>query len=101
MICLTLIALFSQDVTMQKVVELAKQEVARGGLPFATIITNSKGEIVAEAVNTVAQSKDPTDHAEIRALRIATQKLQSPELLDHEVYAIGHPCPMCSCSQTR
>ena len=95
MICLALIALLSPEAQMQKVIDLAKQEVAQGGLPFATIITNSSGEIIAEAVNTVAQSHDPTDHAEIKALRIATQKLKSSELVNHEVYAIGHPCPMC------
>lgn len=89
MICLVVIAM------MQTVLDMAQEEVDRGGLPFATIIVNAQGEIIARAVNTVADSHDPTDHAEIRALRIATQKLQSSDLSGHEVYAIGYPCPMC------
>lgn len=95
MICLVAIALLSHDAIMQKVIDLAQQEVANGGLPFAAIIVDSKGNIISQAVNTVEQSKDPTDHAEIRALREATHKLQSSELSDHDVYAIGHPCSMC------
>lgn len=82
-------------VMMQKVIDLAEQEVAKGGLPFAAMVVNSKGDIIAEAVNTVAESHDPTDHAEIRAIRAATKKLKSSELTDHDVYAIGHPCSMC------
>lgn len=86
----------SQKNTMMKeVIKLADTEVARGGLPFATLIVNPDHEIVAKTVNTVAISKDPTDHAEIRAIRIATQKLGKSELHGHEVYIIGHPCPMC------
>lgn len=95
MICLVAIALFSQEAIMQKVIDRARQEVENGGLPFAAMVVNSKGEIISEAVNTVSISKDPTDHAEIRALRQASQKLKSIELGDHEVYAIGYPCPMC------
>lgn len=94
MICLAVI------VMMQKVIDLAEQEVAKGGLPFAAMVVNSKGDIIAEAVNTVAQSNDPTDHAEIRAIRAATQKLKSSELTNHDVYAIGHPCSMCLAALT-
>lgn len=94
MICLAVI------VMMQKVIDLAQVEVGKGGLPFAAMVVNSKGEIISQAVNTVAQSNDPTDHAEIRAIRAATQKLKSSELTDHDVYAIGYPCPMCLAALT-
>jgi tRNA(Arg) A34 adenosine deaminase TadA len=100
MICLAVISLLSHDVMMQKVIDLAQQEVAKGGLPFAAMVVNAKGEIISQAVNTVADSHDPTDHAEIRALRLATQKLNTSELKDHEVYAIGHPCSMCLAALT-
>lgn len=95
MICLVLIALLSPEAQMQKVIDIAQKEVAQGGLPFAAIITNSNGDIVAQAVNTVQHSHDPTDHAEIKALRMATKKISSSELKNHQIYAIGHPCPMC------
>ena len=94
MICLAVI------VMMQQVIDLAQAEVNKGGLPFAAMVVNSKGEIISQAVNTVAQSNDPTDHAEIRAIRAATQKLKSSELTNHDVYAIGHPCPMCLAALT-
>ena len=74
---------------------MAQAEVARGGLPFAAIVVNQRGEIISRGLNTVAISEDPTDHAEIRALRAASKKLKSSELTNHNVYVIGHPCEMC------
>jgi tRNA(Arg) A34 adenosine deaminase TadA len=80
---------------MNRTIRLAEQEVAQGGLPFATIIVNSRGDVVAEAVNTVKKTHDPTDHAEIRALRMLTSQIKKNEIHDYEVYVIGHPCVMC------
>lgn len=85
----------SRNDIMQRVIEIAQEDVLRGGLPFATIIVDKEGRIIAEAVNTVAKSHDPTDHAEIRALRMATKKLGRSDLSDCEVHVMGYPCPMC------
>ena len=39
--------------------------VKEGGRPFATVIADDKGNIIAEATNQVAQTHDPTAHAEV------------------------------------
>jgi guanine deaminase len=57
----------------QRAIDLARQNVAEGGRPFATVIAKD-GEILAESANKVAQTHDPTAHAEILAIRQACQK---------------------------
>ena len=61
---------------IQRTIELANANVERGGRPFACIIAR-RGEIIAEAVNLVAKTHDPTAHAEICAIREAAAKLGS------------------------
>lgn len=65
----------------------------RGG-PFGAVIVRN-GEIVAEGVNQVTSSNDPTAHAEICAIRLACAKLGVFELKDCELYTSCEPCPMC------
>lgn len=75
-------------------IELAIRNVERGGRPFACVITRN-GEIVAEAVNQVEETHDPTAHAEILAIREASQKLGSEVLAGCVIYNMAHSCPMC------
>lgn len=50
---------------------------------------------MASAVNRMLEAGDPTRHAELEALRTASQ--HGP-LKGAVVYASGHPCPMCLCA---
>jgi guanine deaminase len=77
-----------------RAIELARRNVEEGGRPFACVIVRN-GELVAEGPNLVAQTHDPTAHAEIVAIRAACTKLQTETLSDCEIYALSHPCPMC------
>ncbi len=79
---------------MQTTINLAKKNVANGGWPFAAIIVKNK-EIIAEGLNSVHLSNDPSDHAEIAAIRVASSKLNTSNLSDCEMYVVGMPCPMC------
>jgi tRNA(Arg) A34 adenosine deaminase TadA len=53
------------------------------------------GQIIATGVNLSAQSRDPTAHAEILAIRAAAQVLQSESLRGCTLYTTCEPCPMC------
>lgn len=76
-------------------IDLARANIAKGGRPFGAVVTKG-GNFVASGVNETYRSNDPTDHAEMAALRAASQVFQSPELLrGSTIYASGHPCPMC------
>ena len=78
----------------QRTIDLARQNVEEGGRPFATVIVRD-GEILAESANKVAQSHDPTAHAEILAIREACMKLGTEHLTGATIYVLAHPCPMC------
>jgi tRNA(Arg) A34 adenosine deaminase TadA len=79
---------------IQRTIDLALANVEQGGRPFACIIVKD-GVIVAEAVNLVAQTHNPTAHAEIEAIRAASAKLSSENFTGCEFYIMAHPCPMC------
>ena len=77
----------------QRTIDLARRNVAEGGRPFATVIVKD-GEVLAESANKVAQTNDPTAHAEILAIREACLKLGTEHLVDTTIYLLAHPCPM-------
>jgi len=77
-----------------RTIELAAANVEEGGRPFACVVARD-GEIVAESPNRVAQTHDPTAHAEILAIRAACTQLGTESLEGCEIYALAHPCPMC------
>ena len=65
----------------------------RGG-PFGAVVVRD-GKIVAEGVNQVTSTNDPTAHAELLAIRHACAKLGVFELKNCELYTSCEPCPMC------
>lgn len=84
---------------MQRTFVLAKEGMARGdGGPFGAVVVRISGgvsEIVSEANNIVLTTNDPTAHAEIVAIRRATEKLGRFDLSDCVIYTSCEPCPMC------
>jgi tRNA(Arg) A34 adenosine deaminase TadA len=80
---------------LRRAIALATENVvqARGG-PFGAVIAR-QGQIVAEAVNTVTSTIDPTAHAEVNAIRAAARALGSFTLAGCELYTSCEPCPMC------
>ncbi len=80
---------------MKLAVEEARRGVLEGhGGPFGAVIVRN-GEVVAAAHNTVVHSKDPTAHAEVNAIRMASARLGRFDLSDCELYTTCEPCPMC------
>jgi len=80
---------------MARAIQLSVESVHSGrGGPFGAVIVRN-GEIIAEGVNRVTSSNDPTAHAEVVAIRQACTKLGTFELKDCELYTSCEPCPMC------
>lgn len=79
---------------LSRTIELARRNVEDGGRPFACVVVQD-GQVIAESPNLVAQTHDPTAHAEILAIRDACTKLGTENLTGCEIYAMAHPCPMC------
>lgn len=69
------------------------RDAGHGG-PFGAVVTR-EGRIVAKAHNTAILTGDPTDHAEMLAMRDACLKLGAATLEGCVIYATGQPCLMC------
>jgi guanine deaminase len=79
--------------------EIAHNEALKGmenneGGPFGALIVRD-GTIIAQAHNEVLKTNDPTAHAEILAIREASQKLSTFDLSECTLYTTCYPCPMC------
>lgn len=79
---------------LQQAIELAYANAQRGGRPFGALVVRN-GQVIAQAVNEIMTTNDPTAHAELLAIRAASQHLGSASLAGCSVFASGHPCPMC------
>ena len=66
----------------------------KGG-PFGAVITDIEGKVIAITSNKVLESHDPTAHAEIMAIRKASEILGTHNLENCILYVTGYPCPMC------
>ena len=64
--------------------------------PFgASIVETRTGELLLRALNAVRQEIDPSAHAEVRAIRLATKRLKKISLGGYTLYTTCEPCPMC------
>jgi tRNA(Arg) A34 adenosine deaminase TadA len=80
---------------MARAIQLSLDNVLSGnGGPFGAVVVRH-GSIIAEGVNRVTATNDPTAHAEMIAIREACAKLESFELMECELYSSCEPCPMC------
>jgi tRNA(Arg) A34 adenosine deaminase TadA len=75
-------------------VELARANVRNGGRPFGALVVKD-GVVIGRGVNEVVATNDPTAHADLQAIRAASQALGTPRLDGCVMYVSGHPCPMC------
>lgn len=76
-------------------IKMARKTMNLGyGGPFGAAIIKD-GHCIAVASNSVLIDNDPTAHAEINAIRKACSVLETYDLSGCELYATGHPCPMC------
>lgn len=84
-----------QQEFLERAIELASIGMARGhGGPFGAVIVRGD-QILAEGINQVTGSHDPTAHAEVNAIRAACKALRTFTLAGCELYSSCEPCPMC------
>jgi len=81
---------------MQAALSLAKVAADKGEVPVGAIVVNEAGEIFGTGQNLREQNNDPTAHAEIVALRNASEKLGSWRLDDLTIVVTLEPCAMCA-----
>jgi tRNA(Arg) A34 adenosine deaminase TadA len=80
---------------MRRAIALSREMMHSGkGGPFGAVVVK-QGRLVAEGINQVASTNDPTAHAEIVAVRRACRALGTSELTGCDIYTSCEPCPMC------
>lgn len=81
---------------MIEALKLAKIAYQKGEIPVgAVVVKNSTGEIVGKGYNLRETDKSPLAHAEILAIKEASQTLGGWRLFDCTIYVTLEPCPMC------
>jgi len=81
--------------------EEAEKSMKEGTYPIGAVIVNSTGEIVSMGRNKVFSECDTTSHAEVDAIRNASQLMLDMENKKYKkreltLYTTCEPCPMCS-----
>ncbi|NJN71467.1 MAG: nucleoside deaminase [Limnothrix sp. RL_2_0] len=81
---------------MKKAIAIAKVAGKSGEIPVGAIIIDSTNQILAQSGNRKEKQQDPTAHAEVLAIRAASQMYQDWHLNDCTLYVTLEPCPMCA-----
>jgi tRNA(adenine34) deaminase len=82
------------ELFMGEALEEAKLALARGERPVAAVAVVDDAMVV-RAHDRVEETKDPTAHAVVVAIRETARKLGVQRLADATIFATQEPCPMC------
>ncbi|MDC9724665.1 MAG: tRNA adenosine(34) deaminase TadA [Gammaproteobacteria bacterium] len=80
---------------MTRALDLARQAEQQGEVPVGAVIVRDD-ELLGEGWNQPIHSHDPTAHAEIQAIRNASNKIGNYRLTDTTLYVTLEPCIMCA-----
>ena len=85
------------DIEMMRVaLSTARDALKSGDVPVGAAIFNPSGELISSGHNERELHNDPTAHAEIVAIRKASQKLGSWRLENLTLVVTLEPCAMCA-----
>jgi len=85
------------DTWMGEALAEAARSLEHGDVPVGAVVVRlSTGEIVARGHNTRERDHDPTAHAEVVALRAASEVAGTWRLTDYALVVTLEPCPMCA-----
>ncbi len=80
---------------MAQALELAKKAQALGEIPVGAVVVQGE-QVVGRGFNRPIADRDPSAHAEIRALRDAGRFLANYRLPGCTLYVTLEPCVMCA-----
>lgn len=85
----------TEEKYMRTALAQAAQAYEDDEVPVGAVIV-CNGRIIARAYNMTERLKDPTAHAEMQAITMATEHLGGKYLTECELYVTVEPCPMCA-----
>lgn len=74
---------------------IAEAKLAGPDIPVGSVLV-SENRVLVKGHNQKERSQDPTDHAEIVVIRLATSMLKTWRLSGTTLYTTLEPCPMCA-----
>lgn len=80
---------------MEEALKEAEKAKAAGEIPIGAVIVKDD-EIIGRGHNLTETDHDPTAHAEMKAIKEASEKLGSPRLTGCDLYTTVEPCSMCA-----
>jgi len=84
------------EAPMRAALEQARLAFLAEEIPIGAVVLAAQGEIIAAAHNARESTADPTAHAEVLALREASERLGRWRLDDCTLVVTLEPCPMCA-----
>ena len=80
---------------MRRALELAERAAEHDDVPIGAVVARGD-EVLGQAGNERELLGDPTAHAEVLALRRASERLGGWRLLETTIYVTLEPCSMCA-----
>jgi len=81
---------------MQQALLLAKEAANHGDVPVGAIIVDEKGEVIGRGKNERVKNNDSLAHAEIVAIKDASNKLSNWRFDQLTLIVTLEPCVMCA-----
>ena len=81
---------------MRRALELAATAPATGDVPIGAVVVDAGGVVIGEGANVRERDGDPTGHAEVIALRAASERLGQWRLTGCTLVVTLEPCTMCA-----
>jgi len=90
---------------MRETLKVSDESIDSGNSPFAALVVDNAGKIISKGHNCVVTDSDPTQHAEMVAIRRACNKLGYHNSKDNKrvifldkytLVTTNEPCPMCN-----
>jgi tRNA(adenine34) deaminase len=83
------------EIFMREALLEAKKAEEIGEVPIGAVVVRN-GEVIGRGHNLRETTHDPTAHAEIIAIRQASEAVGGWRLNDCDLYVTLEPCPMCA-----
>ena len=84
-----------KELLMKEALVQAKKALKKGEVPIGAVVVLGD-EIIGKGHNQPITTKDPTAHAEIIALKEASNRLENYRLNEAIIYTTLEPCLMCA-----
>lgn len=88
-------SMVEDEIWMKEAIRQARYAESLGEVPIGAVVVRD-GVVVGAGYNLRERDRDPTAHAEMIAIRQASEHLQAWRLLGCTLYVTLEPCPMCA-----